>query len=252
MDTLPPNLPFQIFKARLAERTKLTDNGKFWHLHFELVEPNRLKFQAGQYVQLSVPGTAQKKSYSVCSSPQTDHAIEMMIDSTPLQLGGLATKYLLEIEPGAEVSFMAPLGRFIVESRETPVGSAEKALTFIATGSGVAPIRSMLEDLLVYRGDDRPMILHWGLRFIEDACWFEDFELMSEQHPNFRFHPVLSKAPDNWPLCRGRVTDCLSVHELQPEAGYYLCGNATMINDAKTLLLQKGIAPKHIHHEKFY
>lgn len=253
MDTpLPPNLPFKVFKARLSEKKQLNESGKFWFHHFELIEPNRIQFTAGQYIQLSVTGTAQKKSYSICSPPQTDHAVELMIDSTPLELGGLGTKYLMEIEPGQEATFMAPFGQFTVPDRGTPIGAAEKALVFVATGTGLAPIKSILEDLLVYKGDDRPMILHWGLRFIEDQCWFEDFELLSEQHPNFRFHPVLSKAPENWPLCRGRVTDCLTVHEMLPNAGYYVCGNASMIADVTKLLTEKGIAPEHIHHEKFH
>lgn len=241
--------PLQLYKARLSDKRTLSENGKFIFLHFELIEPNRLNFLAGQYLMLDVVGSAHKKSYSICSAPQTNHAVEVMIDTAPQ---GEGTRYLSGLEPGAEVTFRAPLGRFVVEPRDTPVGSAEKSLVFVATGSGVAPIKSMLEDLLVYQGDDRPMILHWGLRFAEDQCWFEDFDLLSQQHPNFRFHPVLSKAPDNWPLCRGRVTDCLSVHEMPSEAGYYLCGNSTMITDVSQLLSSKGVSPEHIHHEKFF
>ncbi len=251
MDPLPqPIIPptnIQTYRARLAE--SLIYNEKFTQLHFELVEPNRIKFQAGQYLQLTVPGTPQKKSYSICSDSQVDHAVSILIDVTPR---GAGTNYLLGLKPGDEVSFMAPFGRFVIEPRETPLGAAEKAIVFVATGSGVAPVRSILEDLLIYKADDRPMILHWGLRHAEDQCWFEDFELLSEQHPNFRFHPVLSQAPDNWPLCRGRVTDCLTVHDLLPEAGYYLCGSKEMIADAAAVLAKRGIAPEHIHHEKFY
>lgn len=249
MDTAAPAQPMNIqtFRARLAESTVYND--KFIQLHFELIEPNRLKFRAGQYLQLTVPGTPQKKSYSICSDPQVDHAVAVLVDVTP---HGPGSNYLENLKPGEEVTFMAPFGRFVVEPRETPVGSAEKNLVFVATGSGIAPIRAMLEDLLIYQADDRPMTLHWGLRQAGDQCWYEDFELLSQQHPNFRFHPVLSQAPDSWPLCRGRVTDCLMVHDLPPDAGYYLCGSAAMIADVRDLLLKKGVTEEHVHHEKFY
>ncbi len=247
MDNPAPAPTLQTYRARLAEKTQFND--KFCFFHFELVEPNKIKFQAGQYLQLTVPGNAQKKSYSISSSPQLDHAVEILVDITPQ---GAGTKYLTTLESGAEVSFMAPFGRLVAASRETPLGAAEKELVLIATGAGVAPMKSILEDLLIYQADDRPMTLYWGLRHAQDQCWFEDLELLSEHHPNFRFHPVLSQAPENWPLCRGRVTDCLTVHTLPNAGGYYLCGNSMMVQEVNALLVNKGIVAEHIHCEKFF
>jgi len=88
--------------------------------------------------------------------------------------------------------------------------------------------------------------------------WVEEFENLVEHFPNFSFHPVLSKAPEEWPLCRGRVTDCLGIHNLSSgdvtpeETGYYLCGNTHMIEDVKKTLANRGINESNIHHEKFY
>jgi ferredoxin-NADP reductase len=56
-----------------------------------------------------------------------------------------------------------------------------------------------------------------------------------------------------WPLCRGRVTDCLKVHTLSTKkTGYYLCGSKQMIEDTKKTLTTQGVEEKNIHHEKFY
>jgi ferredoxin-NADP reductase len=246
--TQPEPSRLQPFTAKLSERFVL--NEKFIQLRLELTQPNRLYFRAGQYVLLTVPTTPQKKSYSICSAPAMDHAIEMLVDISPQ---GHGTKYLSAIQPGEVVQFMAPVGQFVIAAPDTPVGANEKSLVFIATGSGIAPFKGILEDLLITQNDQRPMVLYWGLRHAQDQFWFNEFTQLAQQHANFTFHPVLSQAPVNWHLCRGRVTDCLLVHPLpQDQVGYYLCGNSAMITDVKALLETKHVPLQHIHHEKFY
>jgi ferredoxin-NADP reductase len=238
----------QPFTAKMSERRIL--NEKFQSLRFELVEPSRLRFTAGQYILLTVPTTPQKKSYSITTSPSTEHAFELMIELAPQ---GHGVKYLTSLQPGDEIKFMAPVGLFTLAAPESPIGQAEKAFVFIATGSGIAPFKSILEDLLISKNEQRPIILYWGLRYAEDQFWFNEFQQLAQQHKNFTFHPTLSKAPDNWQLCRGRVTDCLLIHPMPVEqAGYYLCGSSAMIGDVKELLTKQGVPAQHIHHEKFY
>ena len=82
--------------------------------------------------------------------------------------------------------------------------------------------------------------------------WQDEFSELAESFPNFHFHPVISKATDQWPLCRGRVTNCLTLHQQPAEAGYYLCGNQSMIEEVTTMLAQKGVPPTRVHHEKFF
>lgn len=244
-----PVSPIQKYIATLAEKQILTD--KFIVLRFQLVQPNRLEFKAGQYILLTVPGTPQKKSYSIASAPQVNYAFDLLIDISPQ---GPGSKYLQSMQPGDEIEFMAPVGRFVVEPRDSAIGQTEQQLVFVATGSGIAPMKGMLEDLLITQHDTRPMVLYWGLRYAQDQFWYDEFSRMSQQHQNFQFHPVLSQAPEEWPLCRGRVTDCLMVHP-QPvagSAGYYLCGNSPMIADVTKLLTEKGVPVQNIHHEKFH
>ncbi|MBI5151487.1 MAG: hypothetical protein HZA34_02840 [Candidatus Pacebacteria bacterium] len=235
------------FSARISESLELTP--KFHYLHIELVEPHRIEFQAGQYILLDVPGTEQKKSYSIASSPTMDHAIELLVDISPQ---GAGTTYIKNLKPGDIISFRAPVGQFVVASQESEIGTHEKALLFIATGSGITPIRSMILDQLQQKKDQRLMTLYWGLRYEADLCWLDDFEDLGRSFPNFSLHLVLSQSQEEWSLCRGRVTDCLSIHKIPLDAGYYVCGNNAMIDDVKTLLLNKGVGKEYIHHEKFY
>lgn len=238
-----PVIP-QRYTAQLAEVVKY--NEVYWLFRFELLQPNRLVFRAGQYILLEVPGSPIKKSYSITSVPEIDHGIELLVDMRPQ---GDGTRYLGSLQPGAQVQFLAPLGQFVV----APPAAQESALVFIATGAGIAPFKSMLEDALVTQNDQRPMTLYWGLRHETHVFWYEEFGLLAEQHANFTFAPCLSQPQTpNWPFSTGRVTDCLLAHEYQAQAGYYICGGLPMIQDVKTVLTQKGVTAPQIHHEKFF
>lgn len=231
----------QEFKARLSDREEL--NSKYMRVRLELVEPNHIEFLAGQYVLINVPGTTHRRSYSITSSPSIGHALDFLVDITP---SGQATQFLATSALGTELTFHGPLGSFTLTQ-------GEPELIFVATGSGLAPYLSMIDNLLIDQGDTRPLTLLWGERTTENLFGLEDMAQRERMHSNFKFHPTLSQPPvQGWPLCEGRVTDCLLVHNFSPQAGYYLCGNANMINDVKVLLAKKGVKPEQIHTESFH
>jgi Na+-transporting NADH:ubiquinone oxidoreductase subunit F len=240
-------MPVQKFSGRISD-TQLV-GAKFIHMHVELEQPDVLEFLAGQYALIEVPGVEEKKHFSIASEPEMDHAVEFVIDTSPT---GPGTKYLTALKPGDPISFFAPAGNFTIALAAADGSVAEKSIVFVASGSGIAPIRSMVRDLLQTKHDTRKLLLYWGLRFEDDICFLEEFRELEETFSNFTFHLVLSKAGAEWPLCRGRVTDCLSLHPMLDSAGYYICGNKQMILDVENLLVKKGIAKEHIHHEEFY
>ncbi|HAV15093.1 MAG TPA: hypothetical protein DCX25_02075 [Candidatus Pacebacteria bacterium] len=240
-------MPPQQYTAKVSD--SLEYNQKFYSITFELVEPHTLSFKAGQYILLNVPGTEQKKSYSIVSPPSLDHAVELLVDNTPR---GYGTRYLGSLRPGDSVSFLAPVGMFGIESQETEIGQQEKALVFVATGSGISALHSIILDQLQNKHDARKMVLYWGLRYTQDSFWIQEFQELEKTFSNFSLHLVFSQAGDDWTLCRGRVTDCLSVHPMVEYAGYYLCGNGGMIKEVQQLLLARGVKQEHIHHEKFF
>jgi NAD(P)H-flavin reductase len=232
----------QQFTAVFEE--KIIYNDKYVEYHFELQQPHRMEFAAGQYVSMKVSERGDRRSYSICSSPLVQHGFELLLDVSP---HGIGTQYIENLNFGDQVEVLAPLGGFVIQQQ-----LQEEEFVFVATGSGIAPFRSMLLDLLQGQHDTRPITLYWGLRHAQHLFWQNDFLDLAQAFPNFKFHPVISQAVDEWPLCRGRVTDCLSIHELPKQAGYYLCGNAAMITEVNTLLQQKGVLEQNIHYEKFY
>lgn len=232
----------QQFKAKLAEKQVFND--KYTQYSFTLVEPHKMVFDPGQYVSIIVDEHGDRRSYSIASKPENQDAFDLLVDHTPQ---GVGTKYLQSLEFGQEVDAMGPLGRFVYMPDEKV-----EELVMIATGSGIAPFRSMVMHLLQEQGEKRKITLYWGMRYVADLFWENDFQDLAESFENFKFHPVISRAVDEWPLCRGRVTDCLNVHEVPANAGYYLCGNAHMITDVMQLLEEKGIPSEQVHHEKFF
>jgi Na+-transporting NADH:ubiquinone oxidoreductase subunit F len=230
----------QQFTAKLADKIIL--NEKFVHYTFELIEPNTMEFEAGQYLSLALPEGGLRRSYSICSAPSNTHGFELLIDQGPHGPGCI---YLENLKFGEEVRFLSPLGFFTVRDPVAPI-------ILVATGSGIAPMRSMLLDLLQTKKSQQAILLQWGMRHESDLFWTDEFSELMDDFPNFKFHPVISQPTPEWPLCRGRVTDCLTVHELVPTAHYYLCGNSNMLEDVMKVLASRGVTQDHVHHEKFH
>ncbi len=230
----------QQYTARFEE--KQAYNEKYHHFHFELINPPRMPFQAGQYVSVSVNDEGDRRSYSVCSRPDIDHGIELLIDMEPQ---GLGPTFFDSLSFGQEISFLGPLGQFTLQE-------GNNALVFIATGSGITPFRSMITELLQVNQDSRPITLYWGLRFVKHLFWQDEIEELSEHFDNFSFYPVISKPVPEWNLSSGHVTDLIQIHKFEPNTGFYLCGGKNMIEDVTEVLVDKKVDQSNIYHEKFF
>ncbi len=246
LSTPPPTsaLPApQQFRAKLENKEQYND--RFIKFSFELVEPHTINFLAGQYISIKATAAGVRRSYSISSTPDFTNQVETLVDIAP---GGIGTQFLQSLAFGDEVEFLAPLGRLVV-----PQDLEVDQLVFIATGSGISPFKSMIEDQLRNQHDQRPITLHWGMRSAQDLFWMDDWHELMEAFPNFNFHPVLSQAPEEWTLCRGRVTNCLMGHGLPANAAYFVCGNQAMIEDVTTLLVEENNENKNlIFQEKFF
>jgi NAD(P)H-flavin reductase len=202
-----------------------------------------MEFLAGQYVSIDIGGE-ERRSYSIASAPAMDHAVEICVDVTP---GGRGSRYIEGLKPGDEVKLLGPLGQFVSGDAEK-----EKKLLFVATGSGIAPLRSMILDLLVEKKDEREIWLFWGLRFVKDMFWEEDFRQKHRFFKNFNYELMLSKPPEGWPIISGHVRREIEELGLGSEWGVYLCGNPEMIKEVNQLGSDKQVPQEQIHFEKFF
>lgn len=236
-----PNPP-QVFTAKLSDR--FVHNPKFTQYSFELVQPNKMVFEAGQYASVAVDPAGHRRSYSICSTPDNDHGFDLFVDVEP---HGLGVQFLEKLNFGDMISMLAPMGQFTIQSTDPTV-----PVVLVASGSGIAPLRSMLYDQIQKYNGERKVMLYWGLRYEADMCWADDLKDLVGNFPNVTFHPTISRASDAWPLCHGRVTDCLLVHDVDLTAEYYVCGNQQMILDTISVLTKRGVPESKIFHEKFY
>lgn len=235
---MPATAPVQ-FVTRFED--KIIHNEKFVEYHFEMETPHRLEFAAGQYVSVKVAETGERRSYSLCSAPSIDHGFELLLDISP---GGLGTQRLESLQYGERLEGIGPLGNFVISTQP------ESAISLIATGSGIAPLKSMLLDLVEKR-DPRPITLYWGMRNAQHLFWLDEIQDIVEATTNVSFYPVISQPNSEWTLSTGHVTDLLSVHQFPQDTGYYVCGSKEITESIQQFLLEKSIAPEYIHHEAF-
>ncbi len=230
-----------VYSARFEE--KQIHNDKYWQFSFEFTEPHEMSFQAGQYVSVAVDDVGHRRSYSICSRPDIEHGFELLID---MEINGLGVNYFRNLEFGQEIKLIGPMGQFVIQDNQ------DDQLILIATGSGIAPFHSMLLDLLQVKGETRPITLYWGLRFVNQLFWQDEFEELAQLYSNFSFYPVVSKPTPEWTLSTGHVTDLLDIHEFSPQAGFYICGNTHMIQDVMATLQKHQFQPSQMYHEKFF
>lgn len=230
----------QQFTARVAEHKAL--NEKFHFFQFELIEPPVIEFKAGQFISIEI-GEGIRRSYSIASTPEKNYEVDIGVDVSP---AGKGTTYLKNLKSGDEIKFLGPLGRFSIDE-----SGKEKKLLFVATGCGITPIKSMIFDLLETKKDNREIWLFWGLRFVENMFWEEEFREINEFYPNFHYRLILSQPPEKWPVESGHVTDKIKDMNLNNDWGAYLCGNPAMLEEMKQIAVEKGIPETQIHFEKF-
>jgi len=233
----------QKYIARVSDKYYVSENERFLYVKFELILPDRIEYQAGQFVSLKINERDERRCYSIASTPDDNHGFHILAEIVE---GGKGSEFLKNIKIGDTVEVLAPLGRFTV-------GGGERKLLFVATGSGIVPIYAMINDLLINKQATRQMRLHWGMRSEVDLFFVDNLERLAEEYPNFVFDIVLSKPGTEWDLCTGHVQDCLSRDFVGGMEGWegYVCGNPERVVDICEKLESLGMKKENIHYEKF-
>jgi phenol hydroxylase P5 protein len=236
------NPPIQDFTARVARIEALTPTIKAIFLEV----PAGLDFQAGQYLNVLVPGVDGPRAFSLASQPSLRHTLELNVRRVD---GGAATSYLCEtLKAGDSVRCSGPLGRFFVRQ------SAPEPLLFLAGGSGLSSPKSMILDLFE-RDEKRAVTLIYGARTRAELYYANLFEALAVRQPNFTYVPVLSEpgADDAWPGATGLVHEAAARHFQGRFAGHkaYLCGPPVMIEACIRTLMQGRLFERDIYLEKF-
>lgn len=236
------------FRAKVVDITDLTHEIK--GLKMDLLSPEEgITFKPGQYVQLEVPkygkiSDPEFRAYSI-SSDATEHGkLELVITKVP---EGAVTTYVHEyLKKDEDLTLYGPYGDFFLRD-------SDRGIVMIATGSGLAPMISILHQI-EDNNIQRETMLFFGAKNPEDLYYMDELKGLENKLYNFKFFPTLSRVGDNdkWDGERGRVTNLIEKNIPENAAfDVYLCGAPPMIESCMTLLEQKGIPEDHIYFDKF-
>ena len=233
-------------KARLVAMRPLTyDTNEYT---FEMVEPSEIQFRAGQFVSIrcgeEADGTVQMRSYSIASSSSVQDRLVLVVKLVP---GGLASRFFTVLKNGSEIEFTGPMGFFVLEL------SHPGDVVIGATGTGLAPVIPMLEELSG-RSETGRIQLYFGCRKREDAFYLDRLDELAGRMPRFQWQLCLTQPAPDWTGCKTRITPLLvNAATKFAKPTFYLVGNGQMIDEAKALLQQRGVDRKRqIRTEAFF
>ncbi len=233
----------RVTPARIDAIERLADD--VVRVNLRLPPRSPFKFLAGQYLDVSSPAGV-KRSYSIASSSATPDKVELQIRR--VDGGALSAYWFEQAKPNDLLRFNGPRGTFFLR----PVAGLD--VVFLATGTGIAPIMSMLEQLAAAAVDEQPrsVTLYWGGRHREDH--YADPSALLE---GLRYVPVMSRGDIDWHGARGHVQDVLLndiAHGRAPTLAHavvYACGSEAMIHGARNLLADAGLPSKRFYFDAF-
>jgi len=233
------DFPVKTLPCRVQKLEKLTDDVAI--LSLKLPANERLQFLAGQYIEFLLKD-GSRRSFSMGNAPHDAELLQLHVRHVP---GGSFTDHVFgRMKERDILRFEGPHGTFFLRE------DSSKPVVFVASGTGFAPIKAILEHVFEKR-IERPMVLYWGGRRPRDLYLSALAERWAREHANFRYVPVISDAlpEDGW---RGR---CGFVHravmEDLPDLSahqVYACGVPVMVDSARQDFIGKCALPE----DEFY
>ena len=237
-------MPPQPITTKLEKIFDLTPTVKTFRLSFP--EGKWIDFKAGQFCSIHIPTPEKllRKPYSICSAPHEKGYVDLCIK---LVEGGFATNWFWERKIGEEIVLTIPYGGFLMKE------PFDHDFVFIATGTGLAPLRSMILTLYHDRrvASNRQVWLLFGVRHENEILYDEEWRALAQQHKNFHYVPTISR-PKEWKGEVGYVQDKLKKFVPNPaEKQIYVCGLIPMIEAVQKAAREIGFEDSHVHFEKY-
>lgn len=228
----------QKYTAKVIKKEKVSS--KVYCVTFQLVSPQTIEFKAGQNMMVMM-GEGVNRTMSIASPPVENTTLLMAHDISP---HGLGSQWTENVNIGDSASIVAPTGGVL------SLLPTNKRKVLIATGTGIAPFRSIVIDQCFFHSE---LFLYWGLRHEEDLFWKEEFDELQKKYNNFSWRLIYSKPTDAWTGDRGHVTEYVVENEKNMEnSEFYLCGSKEMVTEVRTKLLERNVPKEQIKSELFY
>jgi ferredoxin-NADP reductase len=264
----------ELFTARLARKDCISEVAQCYHFVFEIEGLESFHFLSGQFVSAVAAdenGKQQTRAYSIASAASGNH-FELCVNRVE---NGFFSNHLADLPDlpvGATIQLHGPHGHFVLQE---PITDS----IFVATGTGIAPMRGYLQWLFPADGSDRSqgkeIWLVYGTRYETDIYYKEEFEALERRAPNFHYLPTLSRALDSWSGLRGHVQvhvskiieeraarlgqtlpappidPAIPAADLRFDIYCYICGLNFMVSGVRDLLAGYGWHKKQIVFERY-
>jgi NAD(P)H-flavin reductase/ferredoxin len=194
----------------------------------------RARFKAGQYLRVQTPD-GDTRNFSMANAPRESDGVQLHIRRIPG--GQFSEGVLARLQKGDKLKVEIPFGEFYLRT------GTDKPIVCLATGTGFAPIKSIIEDLFV-RGNARSVRLYWGGRHRRDLYLANLAEKWSVRAPWLSFVPVLSEPDADWQGATGLVHEAV-LRDIPDLSRWqvYACGNPLMIRNAERDFHARGGLP---------
>jgi NAD(P)H-flavin reductase len=227
----------KVVDARVFRLQRLASDVMLVHLRFPA--GIRVRFKAGQHLNL-ILGNGERRDFSMANPPRESDGAQLHIRHVP---NGAFTSHVFEgLKCGDILKAEIPFGDFTLRDSDKPI-------LFVAGSTGFAPIKAIIEDMLI-KGIDRPMTFYWGARRLEGLYSDLPNKWAALNH-RFRYVPVLSDIPE--PGLRHNLVH-RAVLEDHPELAdfqVYACGVPVMTEAARREFLAAGLPPAEFFADAF-
>jgi ferredoxin-NADP reductase len=195
----------ELLTARLARKVCISESAQCYHLDFVLEDMESFPYSPGQFISAVAQdedGKQQTRAYSIASAA-SGNRFELCVNRVE---GGFFSNHLADLPDlpvGGAIQVHGPHGYFVLRQ---PITDS----IFVATGTGIAPMRAFAQWLFPKDGPDRSdgkqIWLIYGTRHESELYYREEFEELAARKPNFHYLPTLSRAPQ-WPGLHGYVQE---------------------------------------------
>lgn len=231
-------------------------NPRTRHLEFEINNNMSLDFKPGQFISINIKKDTQiiRRNFSIANSPNKSGKIEIAATFVP---NGIASTTFWNMQIGDHLNASGPFGIFVLKPEDL---NKIKRYILVATGTGVTPYRSMLNELSVIltKYPELKIELLLGVRGRSELLYGEEFiAFATAKKPQFNFTACYSREEQNNLIKDkheyiGYVQDKISQLHINPmEDMAYLCGNPNMVDQTFTILSGLGLPRNKIIREKY-
>lgn len=234
----------QHYKGHIIQKENYSS--KVFLCTVQLDEPQTISFTSGQFISIRV-GENITRQYSLASSPSRSSTFDLLIDIAP---GGPGSQFFSKMEIGTPIEFIGPMGKFVL-------AKDNGTIIFLATGTGIAPFRSMLDDIFEKQKAQqdfhaRQLYLYLGFRYEENIFWDDYFESRMHENPNFHYLITLSQPGEKWIGCKGYTQACVDRQLLiRPDTEIYICGGQKMVTGVLEYMRENKVPEEKLHFEPF-